>query len=329
MKRREFITLLGSTAAAWPVLARAQQRERMRRIGVLMNLAADDPEALARVTAFVQGLQALGWTVGRNVRIDYRWATGDADRLSTYAAELVALSPDIILTGGNLAVRALRQATHTIPVVFAQVVDPVGNGFVASLAKPGGNVTGFSSIEFGMSGKLLALLKELAPKIMRVAVIRDASAAAGIGQWGAIQTVAPSFGVELSPIDPRDAGDLQRGITMFARGSTDGLIVTGSTLALLHRELITTLAAQHRLPAVYTYRYFATAGGLMSYGPDPTTPFRNAAGYVDRILNGETPADLPVQAPTKYELVLNMKTARALGIDVPPTLLATADEVIE
>jgi putative ABC transport system substrate-binding protein len=327
--RRDFITLLGGAVAAWPLAARAQQPERMRRVGVLMNLTADDPEASARVTAFAQGLQQLGWTAGHNVRIDYRWGAVDADRSRSYAAELVALAPDVILASGIPVVTALLQATRTVPIVFAQIVDPVGSGLVASLARPGGNATGFTVFEYGMSGKWVELLKEIAPGVKRVAVLRDAGSSSGSGQLGAIQSAASSFGMELSLVGMSDAGEIEHAVTAFARAANGGVIVTGSTPAIVHRELITTLAARHRLPAVYAYRYFVTVGGLISYGPDSIDPFRRAAGYVDRVLKGEKPADLPVQAPTKYELVINLKTARALGLEVPPTLLARADEVIE
>jgi putative ABC transport system substrate-binding protein len=328
VKRREFITLLCG-AAAWPLAARAQQRERMRRIGVLMSLAADDPEGQARLTAFVQGLQELGWTDGRNVQIDYRWPAGDAERIRRYAAELAALAPDIILAGGGAVVPSLLQATRTIPIVFTQTPDPVGAGFVESLARPGGNVTGFTVFEYGIGAKWLELLKEIAPHVTRAAVIRDPTIASGIGQWGAIQTAAPSFGVELRPVDVRDASEIERAVAAFARSANGGLIVAASTLAIVHREPIITLAARHKLPAVYANRFFVTGGGLISYGPDSVDPHRRAAGYVDRILKGEKAADLPVQAPTKYELVINLKTARALGLEVPSSLLARADEVIE
>src|SRR5262245_42393720 len=327
--RREVITLLGGAAATWPLAARAQQPDRIRRIGVLMNAAADDPEGRARLAAFVQGLQELGWTDGRNVRIDYRWGAGDADRFRRYAAELLAFAPDVILAGGGPAMAALQQATRDVPIVFALVSDPVGSGYVASLARPGGNATGFASTEFGISGKWLELLKEIAPRVTRVAIFRDASTTLGIGQLGAIQSAAPSLGMELSPIDVRDAGEIERAVTAFARGSNNGLVVAAGPLASLHRELIITLAARHRLPAVYPSRFFVTGGGLVSYGPDSIAPHRRAAGYVDRILKGEKPADLPVQAPTKIELAINLKTAKALGLQVPPTLVARADEVIE
>ena len=328
MRRREFISLLGG-ATAWPLAARAQQDGRMRRVGVLMHLAADDPEGQARIAAFTQGLQELRWTIGRNVRIDYRWAAGDAERGRKYAAELVALAPDVILAAGGAVVAPLLQASRTVPIVFAQTPDPVGAGFVASLARPGGNATGFTIFEFGMGGKWLELLKQIAPGVTRAAVIRDPAITAGIGQWGAINALAPSVGVEVIPMNVRDADDIERAVAAFARGANDGLIVTGSGLAVLHRDLIVTLAARHKLPTVYYDRYFVAASGLISYGPDYLEIYRQAAGYVDRILRGERPADLPVQAPTKYELVINLKTAKALGLELPPTLLARADEVIE
>jgi putative ABC transport system substrate-binding protein len=328
MRRREFISLLGG-AAAWPLRAHAQQTDRTRRIGVLMNLAADDPESPVRVAAFAQGLQELGWIVGRNVRIDTRWGASDPDRSRSYAAELVALAPDVILASGTPSVTALLPATRTVPIVFANVIDPVGSGFVESLARPGGNATGFSMFEYGISGKWLELLKEIAPRVTRVAVLRDPAFASGGGQLGALQAVASSFGVELRPVGVRDAGEIERAVADFARASNGGLIVTGSTSAVAHRNLIVTLAARHQLPAVYAQRYIVTDGGLISYGPDSVDPYRRAAGYVDRILKGEKPADLPVQAPTKYELVINLKTAKALGLELPPTLLARADEVIE
>ena len=327
VRRREFVALLGSAAAAWPFAARAQQPSQVRKIGVLMNLAADDAVGQARLTAFVQGLQQLGWTAGRNVRIDYRWAAGNADAFHRYAEELLALAPDVILASATPSVQALQQATRTVPIVFAQVGDPVGMGMVASLAHPGGNATGFTPREYGFGAKWAELLKEIAPRVTRVAVLRDLTI--GPAQLSAIQAVAPSFGVELSAVGVRDAGEIERTVAAFARSPNGGLIVTASTSALVHRDLITMLAARHRLPAVYPYRFFVTAGGLISYGPDTADPFRRAAGYVDRILKGEKPADLPVQAPVKYELVINLKTAKALGIEVPPMLLARADEVIE
>ena len=329
MSRRQFIGLLGGAAAAWPLAARAQQGERMRRIGVLTNLVADDPEAQARVGAFLQGLQELGWAVGRNMRIEYRWGAGDADRTRGYAAELVALAPDVILTSGASALAPLLQATRSVPVVFAQVPDPVGAGFVNSLARPGDNTTGFITYEYGLSGKWLELLTQIAPSVTRAAVIRDPAVSAGTGQWGAIQAVAPSVRVLVSPVNVRDAGEIERDVAAFAHGSNSGLIVTASALAIRHRNLIVTLAARHRLPAVYYQRGFVTGGGLISYGPDFIDQYRRAAGYVDRILKGEKPSELPVQAPTKYELVINLKTAKALGLDVPQSLLARADEVIE
>ena len=329
MRRREFVTLLGGAAAAWPITGRAQQPEQMRRIGVLTNLVADDPEAQARVGAFLQGLQELGWAVGRNMRIEYRWGAGDADRTRGYAAELVALAPDVILTSGASALAPLLQATRSVPVVFAQVPDPVGAGFVNSLARPGGNTTGFITYEYGLSGKWLELLTQIAPSVTRAAVIRDPAVSAGTGQWGAIQAVAPSVRVLVSPVNVRDAGEIERDVAAFAHGSNSGLIVTASALAIRHRNLIVTLAARHRLPAVYYQRGFVTGGGLISYGPDFIDQYRRAAGYVDRILKGEKPSELPVQAPTKYELVINLKTAKALGLDVPQSLLARADEVIE
>jgi ABC-type uncharacterized transport system substrate-binding protein len=328
MRRRAFITLLGGAAAAWPVAVRAQS-DRVRRIGVLMAIAADDPEAQARLTAFVQGLQQLGWTVGQNVRVDYRWGGSNADDLRKYAAELVALAPDVILAHSSASVAPLLWATRTVPLVFTIVADPVGAGFVESLARPGGNATGFTNFEYSIAGKWLELLKEIAPGVTRAAVLRESAIAAGPGQLGAIQALAQSLGVELRPVDVRDAGEIERAITAFARGSNGGLIVTGSPAAVFHRGVIVALAARHRLPAVYNTRFYATGGGLISYGPDFVDQFRRAAGYVDRILKGENPADLPVQAPTKYELVINLKTAKALGLEVPSTLLARADEVIE
>jgi len=327
--RRELLVALGGAAATWPLAARAQQGERMRRIGVLQSLAADDAEGQARLAAFAQGLQQSGWIIGRNVRIDTRWAAGDAERIRRYAAELVALTPDVILVVGAPATGSLLQATRAVPIVFVNVPDPVGAGFVETLARPGGNATGFMNFEYGISGKWLELLKEIAPGVTRVAVLRDSALAAGSGQLGAIQSVAPSFKVELRPIDVRDVGEIERALAAFARASNGGLIVTGSSLAVVHRDLIVTLAARHKLPAVYFQRVYVTDGGLISYGPDFIDQYRRAAGYIDRILKGEKPADLPVQAPTKYELVINLNTARALGLEVPPTLLARAHEVIE
>jgi putative tryptophan/tyrosine transport system substrate-binding protein len=328
VKRREFIAGLGG-AATWPIVGRAQQPERMRRIGVLLNLAADDPEAQARIVAFGQGLQELGWIVGRNMRLDTRWAPGDADRIRKHAVELVALAPDVILTGGAPALASLLQATRTVPIVFAVVPDPVGAGFVDSLARPGGNATGFVGYEFGFAGKWLELLKQIAPGVTRAAVIRDPAISVGVGQWGAIQTAAAAFGVEVSTVNMRDATEIERAIAAFARSPDGGLILTTSGLALVHRDLIITLAARYHLPAIYPFRFLAVSGGLISYGVDIYDQYRRAASYVDRILKGEKPADLPVQAPTKYELVINLKTAKALGLDVPHSLLARADEVIE
>jgi ABC-type uncharacterized transport system substrate-binding protein len=329
MKRREFISLLGG-AAAWPLAARAQQPGGMRRIGVLMAAAADDPENQARMAAFLQGLAQLGWSDGRNVRIDIRWATTNADDLRRHAAELTALAPDVLVAAtGTATVAPLLQATRTVPIVFVVVIDPVGAGFVASLARPGGNATGFTTFEYGLSGKWLELLKQIAPGMTRAAVLRDPAIASGIGQFAAVQAVAPSLGVELSPVDVRDAPEIERAVIAFARPGNGGLIVTASPVANRYRDLIVTLAARHRLPAVYAFRYFVTVGGLISYGPDLVDQYRRAAGYVDRILKGEKPADLPVQAPTKYEMVINFKTAKALGLDIPPMVLARADEVIE
>ncbi|HVR55789.1 MAG TPA: ABC transporter substrate-binding protein [Pseudolabrys sp.] len=328
MRRREFITLVGS-AAVVPLVAGAQPSESIRRVGVLMSTAADDREGPARIAAFRQGLQKLGWIEGQNVRLDIRWGGGNADLDRRFAAELVALTPDVILATASSTVAALQGATRTVPVVFAHAVDPVAAGFVDSLARPGGNATGFVLFEYGISAKWLELLKEIAPSVTRAGVLRDPAMAAGTGQFGALQSVAPSFGVELSPVNVRDAGEIERVITAFARSSNGGLIVTASPLATLHRDLIVALAARHKLCAVYNLRLFVTAGGLISYGSDVPDLLRRAAGYVDRILKGEKPADLPVQAPTKFEMVVNIKTARALGITVPSSLLARADEVIE
>jgi putative ABC transport system substrate-binding protein len=307
MRRRDLIALLGGAAATWPFAARAQQGEPIRRIGVLMSLAAYDPQGQARITAFLQALQQLGWTDGRNLQIDTRWAAGNAEDIRKYAAELAALAPEVILASGGSVAGPLVQATRTVPIVFTQTPDPVGAGFVDNLARPGGNATGFTLFEYGMGGKWLEVLKEIAPSVTRAAVLRDPTIPQGPGQWGAIQTAAPSF----------------------ARSSNGGLIVTGSGLAVVHRDMIITLAARHRLPAIYPLRAFVSGGGLISYGADSLDPHRRAAGYVDRILKGEKPADMPVQAPTKYELAINLKTAKALGLEVPPSLLARADEVIE
>jgi ABC-type uncharacterized transport system substrate-binding protein len=329
MQRREFIALVGSVAATWPQWARAQQPERLRRVGVLLAFPESDREGQSRVAAFQKSLQELGWTVGRNIQIDYRWSAGAADDNRRYAAELVTLAPDVILAAGGQVVAPLLQATRSIPIVFTQTADPVGAGFVDSLARPGGNVTGFTNFEFGMSGKWLELLKQVSPGVTRVGVIRDPAQSSGTGQFGAIQSVAPSFGVELSPIGLRDAGEIERAVTAFAQNPNGGLIVTAGALGIVHRDLLVRLAERQRLPAVYPFRVFATGGGLISYGPDTIDPHRRAAAYVDRILRGEKPADLPVQGPTKYELVINMKTAKMLGLTIPPTLLARADEVIE
>jgi ABC-type uncharacterized transport system substrate-binding protein len=329
MRRREFITLIGGAAATWPLAARAQQADRMRRIGVLLNFAEDDPEAQAQNLAFLQGLQQLGWTDGRNVRIDARWTGGDPARARKYAAELVALGPDVVLAEGTTVLGLLLQATRRVPIVFVQVTDPVGGGFVASLALPSGNATGFTQFEYSMAGKWLELLKEISPRVTRAAVLRNPTITSGVGQFGAIQSVAPSLGVELRPIDVRDVNAIESGVAAFAGVSNGGLIVTSGGQQILHRELIITLAARHKLPAVYSNRSFVTVGGLMSYGPNLLDLYRRAAGYVDRILKGEKPADLPVQAPTKFDLVINLKTAKALGLTVPPSLLARADEVIE
>ena len=327
MKRREFIALLGG-ATAWALAARAQQGDRVRRIGVLMNYTADDPESMARITVFVQSLHGLGWTVGHNLQIDYRFGAGDVERYRRFASELVSLAPDVLVTSGAVAVEALQRTTRAVPIVFVTVTDPVGGGLVASLARPGGNTTGFTLSEYGVSGKWLELLKQIAPNVTRAAVLRD-PVVVGIGQFAAIQAVAPSLQVELSPIDARDAGEIERAVTEFAKRPNGALIVTATAFSTIHRDLIITLAAQHKLPAVYSYRLFVASGGLISYGPDSHDQFRLAAGYVDRILKGEKPADLPVQQPTRLITALNMKTAKALGLTVPPSLLATADEVIE
>jgi putative ABC transport system substrate-binding protein len=329
IERRTFLATLGSAVAAWPLAARAQQGKRMPRIGALLPWAASDPQAQIRNAAFLQGLQQLGWIVGQNVQIDYRWSGGNMDDTRRLAAELVAVGPDVIFAAGTATVGPLQQVTRTVPIVFVTTPDPVGAGFVDSLARPGGNITGFTPWEYGIGAKWLELLKEIVPTVTRVAVLRDPAITAGIGLWGAIQSVAPSFGVELRPIDVRNANEMERALAAFGGTPNGGLILTGSAFAIVHRDLIIALAARHRLPAVYYERYFITAGGLISYGADLIDQFRSAAGYVDRILKGEKPAELPVQAATKYELVVNLKTAKALGIDVPPTLLARADEVIE
>jgi len=329
MRRREFITLLCGATTTWPLAARAQQPERVRRIGVLMGRSANDKEGQAFVAAFLQGLQELGWSVGHNVIVDIRWSADSNADARKYAAELVALAPDVILAQGSSPVASLLQVTSTVPIVFTNVADPVGAGYVDSLARPGGNITGFAPFEYSMSGKWLQLLKEIAPGVTRVAVFRDPSVAAGPGQFAVIQAAAPSLGVELRPFAVRDEGEIERALALFAQSPNSGLIVTGGPQAASHRDLIIALAARHRLPAVYFGRYWAAAGGLISYGSDLLDPFRRAAGYVDRILKGEKPADMPVQAPTKYELVINLKTAKALGLTIPPSLLARADEVIE
>jgi putative tryptophan/tyrosine transport system substrate-binding protein len=327
VKRREFLTMLGG-AAAWPLAARAQQSDRMRHIGVLMN-AAENPEQQSNIEAFLQVLQQLGWSEGRNVRIETRWAGGQAVDIRRQAADLAALAPDVIFATGTAAMEPLLQATRTVPIVFVNVADPVGAGFIDSLSQPGGNATGFMQFEYGLSGKWLELLKQIAPSVTRAAVLRDPAITSGIGQFAVMQSVAPSVGVEVRAINVRDAEEIERSVAAFARSSKGGLIVTASALSLSHRELIVALAARHKLPAVYYRRYFVTSGGLISYGYDIVDHFRRAAGYVDRILKGQRPADLPVQAPTKYELVINLKTAKALGLEVPSTLLARADEVIE
>ena len=330
MRRREFITLLGGMALTAPRAAFSQATDRTRRIGVLMPLAVDDPEAKARLAAFLDGLQQLGWTDGRNVRIDTRWPGGDADRSRKYAAELVALEPDVILASSTASVAALQRITRSVPIVFASVIDPVGAGFVATMARPGGNTTGFSAFEYSLSGKWLELLKEIAPNLTRIAILRDPTLAAGIGQFAVIQAMAPpSLAVELAPIDMHDPGETEHAITAFAREPNGGLIVTASPLAATYRDLIISLATRYRLPNVYGFRYYPASGGLASYGPDTADEFKRAADYVDRILKGEKPADLPVQSPTKYQLVINLKAAKALGLVVPTALLARADEVIE
>jgi putative ABC transport system substrate-binding protein len=329
MNRREFITLLGGAAATWPLAARGQQPERVRRIGVLFNVNVDDPGQQNNLAEFVQALQRLGWTDGRNVRIDTRWAGGDASAIRKHAEDLVALAPDVVVATGNASMGPLLQATRTVPIVFNNVADPVGSGFVDSLARPGGNVTGFLQFEYTLSGKWLELLKQIAPSVTRAAVLRDPAITAGVGQFTIIQSVAPSVGVDVSAINMRDADGIEGAIAAFARSPNGGLILTASALAVVHRELIIALAARHKLPAIYYRRYFAVSGGLVSYGYDVLEQYRGAAGYVDRILKGEKPADLPVQAPTNYELVINLKTAKALGLDVPDSLLARADEVIE
>jgi putative ABC transport system substrate-binding protein len=328
MRRREFITLLGSAAAGWPLAARAQQPERVRHIGILDILGSDDPEAQERYKVFEQTLKQLGWTVGRNLTIETRQVGGNTDRLRSYAEELVALAPDVIVSVGSLPVGPLQQATRTIPIVFVNAPDPVGAGFVQSMAHPGGNITGFLNFEYSMSGKWAEILKQSAPNVTRALVLRDPTSAAGIGQFAAIRSVAQSLGIELTPLNVRDTDEIERNVAAFARSGNGGMIVTAGGSAA-HRGLIISLAARHKLPSVYPYRYYAVDGGLITYGPSTRDPFRRAAGYVDRILKGEEPADMPVQAPTKYELIINLKTAKALGLTIPQSLVATADEVIE
>ncbi|HEY1365274.1 MAG TPA: ABC transporter substrate-binding protein [Xanthobacteraceae bacterium] len=329
MRRREFTSWLGAAVVLWPAAARAQHLERMRRIALLLPTVADDAQGQNRNAAFLQGLQQLGWVVGQNVQIDFRWSAGKADDTRRYAAEIAALAPDVIVASGSAALGPLLEVTRAVPIVFTIVPDPVGAGFVSSLARPGGNATGFMTFEPGIGAKWLEILKELVPTVKKVAVIRDPAITAGIGQWSAIQAVAPALGIDLRPINVRDAAEIERDVADFARSANGGLILTGSALAVVHRDLIVSLAARHKLPAVYYERFYPAVGGLVSYGPDFFDQFRQAARYVDRILRGEKPADLPVQAPTKYQTVLNLRTAKALGLEVPPTLLARADEVIE
>jgi putative ABC transport system substrate-binding protein len=328
MRRRQFIAGLGS-AATWPIVARAQQPARMRRVGALLNLSADDPEALSRVTAFAQGLQQLGWSDGRNVRIDFRWSAGDVERARRYATELLELAPDVVVASGDGAAIPAHQVIRTVPIVFVNVGDPITLGLVESVARPGGNATGFMNFEYGLSAKWLELLRQIAPHVRRVAVLRDPTSAGNSGQVGALQAAAPTLAVELTQIDNRNAEVVERGIATFARQPNGGLIMTAGPQGAAFRQAIITVAIRHRLPAVYPFRHYATAGGLLFYGPDQIDQFRLAAGYVDRILKGEKPVDLPVQAPNKYELVINLKTAKAIGLTVPETLLATADEVIQ
>ncbi len=327
--RREFISALGSTVFMWPLAAHAQQPDRMRRIGVLMNKTTEDSQGRDEISAFVSALQDHGWKLGSNLQIDYRWGAGDANLYRKFAAELVALAPDLMFGAGGTVVGALQQVTRDVPIVFVKTTDPVDRGLVASLSRPGGNTTGFTQFEFGISGKWLGLLKEIAPRVTRAAVIRDPSEFSGVGEVAAIQTMASSLGVDILAVDARDVAGIERVFTEFARQSTGGVIVTPSGASIKHRNLIITLAARYRLPAVYVQRYFVTNGGLISYGTDETDQFRRAAGYIDRILKGEKPADLPVQAPNKYELVVNLKTAKALGLTVPQSILARADAVIE
>src|SRR5215471_6530124 len=327
--RREFITLIGGAVTTWPLAARAQQSKPMRRVAVLMPYSANDPQTQNRNAAFLQGLQQLGWTVGENVQIDYRWSAGNEDETRKYAAELVGFAPDVIFTAGSAGVEPLRRVTRTVPIVFVIVPDPVGAGFVDSMSRPGGNITGFTQFDYSIAAKWLALLKEIGPNTTRAAVLRDPAITAGIGQWATIQSVSSSVGIEVSPISVVNAAEMESAVTAFARSPNGGLIVTGSALTVVRRDLIIALAARYRLPAVYYDRYYASAGGLISYGSNNVEQFRSAATYVDRILKGEKPADLPVQTATKYELVINLKTAKALGLNVPAPLLARADEVIE
>src|SRR5262245_11303928 len=329
MKRRDFITLLGGAAAAWPLAARAQQGDRVRRIGVLSSSSVNEPTSQLRLNALHRGLQQAGWIEGRNLQIERRWSAGNVDDLRKYAAELVSLAPDAILANGSAALTVLLQETRILPIVFTDVPDPLGAGFVHSLSRPGGNATGFMLFEYSMSGKWLELLKEIAPGVARVAVLRDPTMIAGVGQFAAIQSVAPSLRVDLRPIDVRDAAEIERGVSAFVEGTNSGLIVASSPVAGLHRDLIIRLAAEHKLPAIYSFDYYAAGGGLIAYGPDPNDPFYRAADYLDRVLKGVKPSELPVQAPTKYKLVINLKTAKALSLEVPPSLLARADEVIE
>jgi ABC-type uncharacterized transport system substrate-binding protein len=329
IRRREFIATLGGAVAAWPLAARAQQGDRMRRIGVLIQIAEADLQARIEVASFLRELQKLGWSEGRNLQVDIRWGGGDVDHIRKYAAELIALAPEVILASGGTVVGALKQVSEHVPVVFVNVTDPIGRGYVASLARPGGNATGFTSFEFAMGGKWLELLKEIAPRVNHVAVLRDPVITAGIGYLAAIHALAPSMGVNVTPLDVRHTSDIERGVATFAGTSNGGLIVTADPAAIVHREAIITLAARHRLPAIYPYRFFVTSGGLITYGLNNVEQYRLAGGYVDRILKGEKPADLPVQAPTNYELVINLKSAKALGLELPPNLLARADEVIE
>jgi putative ABC transport system substrate-binding protein len=329
MRRRDFIRAIAGSSVAWPLVTEAQQSQKMRHLSVLMSTAADDQESMARYTAFLQGLQELGWTDGRNVRIDVRWGAGDAERMRKYAAELVALAPDVIMASGSISLGSLIKATRTVPIVFALIADPVGAGFVKSLSRPGGNVTGFMAFEYSLSGKWVELLKEIAPSVQRVAVLRNPDLVADIGQFAVIQSVAASFGVEPSPIDVRDASEIEDAVAAFAQSANGGLIVPGDPMTQAHRDLIIALANRYKLPATYPSRFFAKDGGLVSFGPNFIDEFKSAASYVDRILKGEKPADLPVQAPNKYDLVINLKAAKALGIAMPPSVLGRADEVIE